>query len=448
MPSSLLPDKEPTIAVGLMENAPSVCLELTGAYTLNGESIPAGTYAALSAAPGAVTLVDSCSVQVKQKPVLHFLPQAPAGCFMTLRDIPIGRDFHWHRLQDQRFQGEIILNTFGAGSITVINRIPLEGYLESVICSEMSPRSHGEFLKAHCVVSRSWILAQLERKKEAAGQASRADGLTWTYRGAHRHCDVCADDHCQRYHGTSRINEAAQRALRATRGEALVFANSVCDARFSKCCGGITESFATAWEDRDVPYLTPVADCPTEKAAFVPPLPDEKAAERFIRSRPQAYCVIADKEVLARILPDFDFETKSFFRWEVSLDQHALRDILLHKTGIDFGQIQTLVPLARGASGRLSRLKVCGTKAEQVFGKELEIRRILSPTHLYSSAFVVDAYGIRTGAPETFRLTGAGWGHGVGMCQIGAAGLAEQGACYQKIVRHYFRNASLKRLYA
>jgi SpoIID/LytB domain protein len=442
----LILDNEPTISVGLVEDTKQVSFEISGEYLLEGTRISPGQYKA-RADTMTITLLNHQGTQVARLPNLHFIPASIQTCFFTIIDIKIGKDFHWERFRNQKFQGELSFAAFSPENITVINRIPLEKYLGAVICSEMGTLCPEEFLKAHCVVSRSWVLTQLERKKSGTTSTCSENTGTWTDSRAHQHFDVCADDHCQRYHGIGPVNTEAQKALRETRGEVLVFENKVCDTRFSKCCGGITESFFAAWEDHDVPYLTPVADCTEDEQEFLPPVSTEQDAKRFICSSPRVYCNINDKNFLARILPDFDFETQNFFRWQVSLSQEELAGILFKKTGIDFGNIKEIIPLARGSSGRIYKIKINGEKQEKVFGKELEIRRILSNTHLYSSAFVVEPYGNHNGIPEGYTLKGAGWGHGVGLCQIGTAVMAAQGDDYKKILYHYFREAELEKIY-
>jgi SpoIID/LytB domain protein len=346
------------------------------------------------------------------------------------------------------FKGELEIILTPSGQVTAINKIHLEEYLASVIASEMSPESPEEFLKAHCISSRSWLLHQLKQKTGSGQTGRKADYaateiIFWTGREAHGTFDVCADDHCQRYQGVGRTNAAAARAVQETYGEVLVYNGEICDARYAKCCGGITENFSSAWEDVTVQYLQSTADAGELLASVV----SEQDAKQFIRSRPAAYCNIEDKKVIRRILPDFDCETKDFFRWQVDIAQDELKNLLLVKTGIDFGEITGIIPLARGSSGRLFKIKICGTREEKVIGKELEIRRILSPTHLLSSAFVVKPYGTAAGIPKGFTISGAGWGHGVGLCQIGAAGMAERGMSYRQILSHYFQSAQLEKLY-
>jgi SpoIID/LytB domain protein len=436
---------EPTISVGLVEQAPGASFALRGTYLLGNRRLPSGRYEARPAGGGMVALSDAAGRLVAEDARLGLIPTA-ASDLVELRGVIIGQGFHWERSQSQAFPGEFVLDSCGTDAVTIINRLPLEQYLEAVICSEMSPQAPEEFLKAHSIISRSWLLAQLARKRDTA-LCSAGQECVWTDAGRHCHFDVCADDHCQRYHGIGRVNEAARRALHETRGEVLVFAGAVCDARFSKCCGGITERFATAWEDCELAYLQPVADCDEHGSEYEPPLGSEADARCFISASPKVFCNVADQGLLEILLPDFDVETHNFFRWQVRLTQDELGALLRQKTGIDFGQIRELAPLGRGASGRIHRLSVRGTRQEQVFGKELEIRRILSPSHLYSSAFVIDPYGSCRGVPEGFVLHGAGWGHGVGLCQIGAAAMASQGYDCRAILAHYFRGAQLQVLY-
>jgi stage II sporulation protein D len=439
-------DTEPIISVGLIEETTKISFEIRGEYLLNDAPLPSGRFEA-HAAPGGITLTGAPSQQDNTLRQLCFTPVSSRDCSFTLLEVTIGKGFHWERLRDQRFQGEMMVEMFSPATLTVINRIPLETYLESVICSEMNPASPFEFLKAHCVVSRSWLLAQLQKKlREETSQGDVRDE-TWTDSTAHTHFDVCADDHCQRYHGIAPVNISARTALSETRGQVLVSGTEICDTRFSKCCGGITERFSTAWQDYDFSYLAPVSDCPDQDREFVPPLSTEEEARQFIGLSPPAFCNVSDRKLLGAVLPDFDLETQNFFRWEVSLLQEELPEVLCKKTGIRFGAIHEITPLVRGASGRISRIRIKGENKEEHFGKELEIRRILSPTHLYSSAFVVEPFGDSHGVPDGFLLRGAGWGHGVGLCQVGAASMASQGHTYRDILFHYFTGAALKKLY-
>jgi stage II sporulation protein D len=436
---------EPHISVGLIENAAQIDFELQGDYLLDGRAVPAGCYRAVCAA-GVVALSDGSSRELIRGRQVCFKPVALQDNYFTLHNVAIGHEFHWERLQSQRFRGELAFAAFGHEGITAMNRIGLEAYLESVICSEMSPESDSEFLKAHCVISRSWLLAQLELKR-AARVSDLLPDRVFTDAAFHKNFDVCNDDHCQRYHGIGRVNPEAQHALAATRGQVLMSDGEICDTRFSKCCGGISERFSTCWQDADFAYLKPVADCAPGSVVFCPPVSDEAAARRFILADPPAFCNVNDPQLLARVLPDFDCETQQFFRWSVTLSQAELQGLLLNKTGIDFGGIKSLSPLARGDSGRIYELKITGTKAEKIISKELAIRRALSSSHLYSSAFIVEASAEKDGLPEAFTLRGAGWGHGVGLCQIGAAAMAAQGHSCSAILAHYFRGAALKIIY-
>jgi SpoIID/LytB domain protein len=438
-------DCEPVIAVGLIEGAGQIDFELQGDYSLGGRVVRAGGYRSFFDR-GCIVLSDARGSELERSARLQYVPAAASENFFTLHNVAIGRDFHWERLQSQRFRGEIAFDTFGTSGITVVNRIGLEAYLEAVICSEMSPESDAEFLKAHCVISRSWLLAQLELKRSARMPASHASEA-FTDAAAHKNFDVCNDDHCQRYHGMSRVNAAAQQALAETRGQVLVFGGKICDTRFSKCCGGISERFSACWQDVDFDYLSPVADCAHGSAGINPPVSSEADAQQFILASPPAFCNVTDGKLLARVLPDFDCETLQFFRWSVTLFQDELQGLLKQKAGIDCGAIRSLMPLARGASGRIYQLRIIGTQAEKVIAKELAIRRALSPTHLYSSAFIVEASEEKNGVPARFTLRGAGWGHGVGLCQIGAAAMAAQGYRYDAILAHYFRGAALHSIY-
>ena len=370
--------------------------------------------------------------------------EAHSGQALTLFNVTIGSRFHWERTEDQTFQGDLILLSRNDGTIAVINEIPLEDYLKSVISSEMSGAAPIEFLKAHAILSRSWLLAALDRKKKTKETFKSSEKITdgevtrWYDREEHDLFDVCADDHCQRYQGITKIvSKQAEEAVRKTRGMVITYQDEICDARYSKACGGLTENFDTAWDDKRVPYLESISD------ASVPhhPIGTEEEASAWILSASDAYCHTKDEGLLEKILPDFDRETKTFFRWRVEYSRSELEEILREKSGLDFGTLQQIVPLRRGPSGRISRLKINGSKRSMVVGKELEIRRWLSRTHLYSSAFVV------TVEAERFIFYGAGWGHGVGLCQIGAAVMATKGFSAEEILRHYFRGVEIKKIY-
>ncbi|HJQ69107.1 MAG TPA: SpoIID/LytB domain-containing protein [Blastocatellia bacterium] len=439
----------PRIKVGLMTGAKSARINLSGGFIMSdGQRVPDGNYTA-SLDDGAVALegpAQARAVTVALSPI-----NFDHGRF-TVHDITIGIDFHWQRKEAQQFQGALLIAPGPAG-LAIINELPLEAYLVSVISSEMSATCPPEALRAHSIISRSWLLAQLNKPARQADQitiqSDRVEIIKWYDRENHAGFDVCADDHCQRYQGISKaFSEAAFDAVKDTRGQVLVFEGEVCDARYSKSCGGMTEVYGAAWEDKTVPYLAAVYDGEGDLREYDLPLTDEANAERWIRSKPAAYCNTDSAELLARILPGFDQETNDFYRWVVEYSEAELREILLARAGLDLGRITALEPVLRGESGRVVKLKITGERGAITIGKELEIRRALSRSHLYSSAFVVEAdKDEATGQVERFRLRGAGWGHGVGLCQIGAAVMAERERSHTEILAHYFRGASLKTLY-
>ena len=446
---------EPRIKVGLINGVQSVRLELQGAFKIEGgETLQSGMYLASLHENGIVlegeTSYTGATVQLD--------PVDFETCSITVHDVVIGINFHWERKETQVFQGSLKIIAY-AGGLTIINELPLESYLVSVISSEMSATCPPELLCAHAIVSRSWLLAQLvnakliQEQKRAiliGAQTNRLDEIIkWYDRENHASFDVCADDHCQRYQGISKaFSPAAFAAIEATRGKVLIYAEEICDARYSKSCGGKSEVYAAAWEDRDVPYLSAVYDWIDESEHFAMPLTEEANAESWITASPLAYCNTKSKELLSRILPGFDQETLDFYRWRVRYTQAELQEVLRTRTGIDFGAILSMEAIERGESARIIRLRITGTKRTVIIGKELEIRRALSRSHLYSSAFVVWAEkAIETEYPETFELIGAGWGHGVGLCQIGAAVMADKGFKHEQILSHYFTGAELQKLY-
>jgi stage II sporulation protein D len=314
----------------------------------------------------------------------------------------------------------------------------------------MSATASDELLKAHAVISRSWLLHPIMNPVETHRRASLQENkhIKWYERDAHTHFDVCADDHCQRYQGITRATTAAvEKAIEATHGEVLMFEDKICDARFSKSCGGASETFENCWAPEHYPYLTKVIDNHTDPEGFELDLTFEVNAEKWIRQSPEAFCNTTDKKVLAQVLNNYDQETTDFYRWKVNYTQAELSELLARRSGIDFGEIIDLIPVKRGESGRIIELNIVGTKRSIIVGKELEIRKWLSNSHLYSSAFVVDKTDLSNGIPQHFTLTGAGWGHGVGLCQIGAAVMGEKGYPYNEILLHYFRGAELKRIY-
>ena len=386
---------------------------------------------------------------------LSFTPADDDASF-TLEDVTIGAAFHWERKEEQTFAGSLQLVIDG-DKIWAVNVLSVERYLASVISSEMRATSSLELLKAHAVISRSWLLVQMRRRKAiemgvqkafAPVKVSEGEGIVWYDGDAHKLFDVCADDHCQRYQGiTKATSPHVEEAIRATRGVLLMDGSKICDARFSKCCGGVTEEFQYCWDNIRKPYLHSVADKAPLGTAPSEDLTEEKAARTWILSSPEAFCNTEDTAVLHQVLNNYDQETHDFYRWTVDYTQEELSELIRRKSGFDFGEIIGLQPLERGRSGRISRLKIVGTKLTRIIGKELEIRRVLSESHLYSSAFVVDARDVVNGVPRHFHLAGAGWGHGVGLCQIGAAVMGEKGYPYDEILHHYYQTAVIEKRY-
>lgn len=367
---------------------------------------------------------------------LCFKPQSPDDSF-SLMDVVIGVNFHWQRLETQTFRGSLRLLADG-GKIWAINDLPVEDYLESVISSEMSARSSLPLLMAHAVISRSWLMSQIDGNTAPNTQASHGDAfIHWYDHTDHTLFDVCADDHCQRYQGiTKETSPNVAEAIRRTRGELLTYGDEICDARFSKCCGGAMEEFQYCWDDTPKPYLKGIGDTPEET---IPDLTVEENARQWILSSPKSFCNTTDKRILSQVLNDYDQETTDFYRWRVSYTQEELSKLVEKKLGAGLGTITDIRPLKRGTSGRICELRITGTKKTIVVGKELEIRRALSESHLYSSAFVVEKQG------DTFTLIGAGWGHGVGLCQIGAAVMGDKGYAYDEILRHYYPGAEIEK---
>ena len=437
--------KEPEISVGIV-SAQNICFELNGDFRAKGESVTGKQEVTFS--EGGIYWNGNLYKE------LAFNPQEEA-CSFSLYDVTIGINFHWERQETQVFKGTLSL-VVHEDKITAINMLPAEDYLVSVISSEMSATSSLEFLKAHAVISRSWLIAQIEKRKAMTGKndgffsfvKTEDEYIRWYDREDHTIFDVCADDHCQRYQDiTKASNQTVVQAVEATRGQLLMHGNKVCDARFSKCCGGATEEFEYCWEDKHMPYLKAVRDVEGQDTAPLPDLTNEHDAEQWIRQRPASFCDTHDAHVLSQILNNYDQETTDFFRWKVHYTQEELAELIRKNTKTDYGQIVDLVPIERGKSGRLCKLKIVGTQKTLTIGKELEIRRTLSDTHLFSSAFIVEKGELKEGIPQTFVLTGAGWGHGVGLCQIGAAVMGEKGYTYDQILLHYYKDADIRRVY-
>ncbi|HQL00673.1 MAG TPA: SpoIID/LytB domain-containing protein [Smithellaceae bacterium] len=438
-------DSEPQILVALASRMTRAFPALKGVFRLPDGRPVSGELCASSNGQ-AVVLADAAGKPVAEGLEILLTPDDPRSSYFTVADVAIGIDFHWQRTESQSFRGDALLRADKDGTISVLNRIGLEAYLASVISSEMSAQAPPEFLKAQAVAARSWLCAMLEKKKTPRKASSCSEGeiLRWQDVNDHEGFDVCADDHCQRYQGITKIiSDNVARAVGATHGAFLVHQDTICDARYYKCCGGRTDVFATAWEDADFPYLASIADSDIPH----PPMTSEDGWAAWLGSSPEAYCNTKDTDLLARVLPAFDLETLHFYRWRVAYDKDELEEILRRKSGIDFGELQHLKPLSRGPSGRIFKLQIVGTKRTVTVGKELEIRRWLSPTHLLSSAFVAATEHDPKGRLTRFILHGGGWGHGVGLCQIGAAVMAEKGFSSDKILAHYFPGAELRKLY-
>ena len=438
--------KQPDVTVGIV-SAQKIHFSLNKPYLAKGEKVLGEQVVEFS--EGGVLWNGN------QYSQLTFHPQSADASF-SLSDVTIGVNFHWERKETQTFLGTLRF-VVESDKIVAINELPVEKYLESVISSEMSATSSLELLKAHAVISRSWLLAQMKKRREVAESGNNFFSFTkkedtlirWYDREDHTLFDVCADDHCQRYQGiTKETSPHVAEAIRQTKGQILMDGEEICDARFSKCCGGITEEFQYCWEDTPKTYLTAVRDIALGVEHTLPNLTNEEEAEKWIRFNPPAFCNTQDKKILSEVLNDYDQETVNFYRWKETLSQEKLQQLIADKLKMNLGAILDMKAVERGKSGRISKLQIIGTEKTFTIGKELEIRRTLSDSHLLSSAFVVDKYDKdEQGVPQRFELIGAGWGHGVGLCQIGAAVMGEQGYHYDAILLHYYQGAEIKKLY-
>ena len=438
--------KQPDVTVGIV-SAQKIHFSLNKPYLAKGEKVLGEQVVEFS--EGGVLWNGN------QYSQLTFHPQSADASF-SLSGVTIGVNFHWERKETQTFLGTLRF-VVESDKIVAINELPVEKYLESVISSEMSATSSLELLKAHAVISRSWLLAQMKKRREVAESGNNFFSFTkkedtlirWYDRDDHTLFDVCADDHCQRYQGiTKETSPHVAEAIRQTKGQILMDGEEICDARFSKCCGGITEEFQYCWEDTPKTYLTAVRDIALGVEHTLPNLTNEEEAEKWIRFNPPAFCNTQDKKILSEVLNDYDQETVNFYRWKETLSQEKLQQLIADKLKMDLGAILDMKAVERGKSGRISKLQIIGTEKTFTIGKELEIRRTLSDSHLLSSAFVVDKYDKdEQGVPQRFELIGAGWGHGVGLCQIGAAVMGEQGYHYDAILLHYYQGAEIKKLY-
>ena len=439
-------DKEPEVKVGIVSGQ-KIHFSLNKPYLAKGETVIGEQEVEFS--EGGVLWNGN------QYSSLTFHPQSADASF-SLSDVTIGVNFHWERKETQTFLGTLRF-VVESDKICAINELPVEKYLESVISSEMSATSSLELLKAHAVISRSWLLAQMKKHRDVAESGNNFFSFTkkedmlirWYDREDHTIFDVCADDHCQRYQGiTKETSPHVAEAIRQTKGQVLLDGDEICDARFSKCCGGVTEEFQYCWEDTPKNYLTAVRDIALGIESTLPNLTNEEEAEKWIRFNPPAFCNTQDKRILSQVLNDYDQETVDFYRWKVTLTQEKLQQLIADRLKMDLGSILDMKSVERGTSGRISKLQIIGTEKTFTIGKELEIRRTLSGSHLLSSAFIVDKYDIdEQGVPQRFELVGAGWGHGVGLCQIGAAVMGEEGYLYDAILLHYYQGAEIKKLY-
>lgn len=383
-----------------------------------------------------------------------FNPVDPQNESFLLKGVTIGLQFHWEQKQNQRFSGSLKIIVENE-NLTVINIVPVEQYLTSVISSEMSATSSLELLKAHAIISRSWLLAQIEKRKNVEEHENYSSEfineneiIRWYDREDHLLYDVCADDHCQRYQGITKSHaHNAEQAVQETSGFVLMDNDQICDARFSKSCGGITETFENVWEKVEHPYLKTIIDYKYDPDGYNYDLRNENDAEKWILSKPPAFCNTNDEKILDQVLNNYDRKTRDFYRWKVEYTQDEISKLINKKTQIDFGNIIDLIPVERGYSGRLIKMNIIGNNKSLIIGKELEIRKVLSDSHLYSSAFIIKKENIVENIPQKFILIGSGWGHGVGLCQIGAAVMGEKGYNFDEILLHYFRGASIKKIY-
>lgn len=437
--------REPEISVGIV-NAQEIDFSLNMNYFAKGEIVRGEQKVIFS--EGGILWNGNLYKE------LTFTPQEDNASF-SIYDVTIGINFHWERKETQIFSGTLRL-VVEEEKITAINILPAEDYLISVISSEMRATSSIEFLKAHAVVSRSWLFAQIEKRKSVKESGNEffsfsktdTEYIRWYDREDHTIFDVCADDHCQRYQGiTKATNQAVVEAVEATRGQLLMYGRGICDARFSKCCGGVSEEFENCWENKHLPYLSSIRDVEEKEKLPYPDLTKEEVAEEWIRNTPESFCNTRNTHIITQILNNYDQETTDFYRWKVYYTQDEISELIRQRSKIDFGFIIDMVPIQRGKSGRITRLKIIGSLHTMTIGKELEIRRTLSFSHLFSSAFVVDKGPLKNGFPESFTLTGAGWGHGVGLCQIGAAVMGEKGYKYDEILLHYYKGADIRKFY-
>ena len=447
----MIPVEEPEICVGIVSDR-KINFELYGDFRVFGFN---ETFSGIFTAEIVNNLIvcKSASKNLEVTNEIVFEPTEPVSESFLIRNVVIGKSFHWERKEKQRFNYSLKLLR-DEDNIFAINCIPLESYLVSVISSEMNAKSSLELLKAHAVIARSWVLAQVfppekTKKKLVVSNENDDERIKWYDKADHKLFDVCADDHCQRFQGVTKVTtQSAYDAVSSTRGIVLLSGNEICDTRYSKCCGGITETYENVWEPIEISYLKSVIDYKYEPENYTLDFTDEKKARKWILGNPNSYCNTSDKKILTQILVDYDRETTDFYRWRIEYSQNEIANLIKEKTGQDFGEIIDLVPVERGKSSRITKLKIIGTKKTLTIGKELEIRRVLSESHLYSSAIVIEKAGGGKDIPYKFILHGAGWGHGVGLCQIGAAVMAAEGHLFDEILLHYFSGVKISKTYS
>ncbi len=446
-------ESTPNIHVGILKNR-QVDFSLVGKFNISGLSIDCENRYTAKISNNKIVLTNNRNTIEFDEEVL-LTPSSLTDNYFELNEVTIGIGFHWEQKETQKFQGS--LKFFKSGNkIQAINILPIENYLVSVISSEMSANSSLNLLKAHAIISRSWLLAQIKKRnvlnknqtKYNPVYKTKNEYIRWYDREDHTLFDVCADDHCQRYQGITKAQKQnVKKAVHETFGKVLMYGNGICDARFSKCCGGVTELFENCWEPEKHPYLTKVVDNAEPDNGTKYNLTNEANTVDFINSAPKAFCNTNNKNILKQVLNDYDLLSKKFYRWQIEYSQKELNTLIKEKSGIDFGDIIDFIPVERGESGRLVKLKIIGTKKTLTVGKELEIRRWLSKSHLYSSAITIKPLNVKNNIPEKFIIKGAGWGHGVGLCQIGAAVMGEKGYGYNEILAHYYKNSKIKKLY-
>ncbi len=435
----------PNIEVGILLKK-EINFSLSGEFQLNKGSNFCSNECIVSIEQNKLLISSKGEKQIFENEVI-FTPKNLSSDHFEIKNVVIGIDFHWEQEENQKFQGTLKLMIID-GLIQVINVVPIESYLYSVISSEMNANSSINLLKAHTIISRSWLIAQINAKeaKQETKNSEDIDGeyIKWFDQEDHKHFHVCADDHCQRYQGISRsLNPNVIQSVNETKGMVLMYDKQICDARFSKSCGGHTELYENCWDETSHPYLKDFPDLDTDiKPSY--DLKKEEDARNFILNAPDSFCNTNDKHILSQVLNDYDQTTTDFYRWTVEYSQEEISSLIQKRSGINFGKILSFQAIERGESGRLIKLKILGSKKELIIGKELLIRKWLSESHLYSSAFIIEAGELSNGIPGSFTIKGAGWGHGVGLCQIGAAVMGEKNYDFKEILKHYYRGAEIE----